>query len=79
MTKVTYEFEAFPADYWPQDRHGENHGYRFGVLSRFTYNTLKEARQEVRRLKRIAKLCDRETSWLDEDLLKIERVEKTTV
>ena len=50
--KVSYEFCAFPAVYWPQERNRPNKGWRLGCWSTFTFATLSEARAEIRRLAR---------------------------
>lgn len=74
---VHYEFEAFPATYRAHDRGSKYnpHGYIFGCLLTFTFDTLTEAKREMKRLKRIYKLAHRP----EYDLLKIYRVVKTPV
>jgi hypothetical protein len=78
-TTVTYEFSAFPVDHWP----GTHRPWRFGALSTFTFDTLKEARTEIRRLKRIYRQEGREHLLANEPyikdtwLLKVTKVEKT--
>lgn len=61
-TETTYEFRAFPATYWAKDKGTKYnpHGYRFGCLSQFSFDSLKAARCEVRRLKKVYKLCKRD-------------------
>lgn len=74
---TTYQFSAYPADYW---RHGpRSPRWHFGCLSTFTFETLKEARKEVDRLKKAYRATDR-THLLDDDtILKIEKVVRTPV
>lgn len=70
MSATTYyKFAAFPATYMPKYRHrvgrrwkGKMYygGYRFGVLSEYRFDTLQEAKREVRRLERIYARSDRD-------------------
>lgn len=89
-TVVTYQFSAFPATYWAKDRKVKNpkhcgyKGYRFDVLSKFSYDTLAEARREVRRLRKIYKQTGRDekdyTGFEKEvSFLQIFKVEKTPI
>lgn len=83
-TKVTYEFSAFPAIYW-----GKKGDYRMSCFSNFAYDNLAEARQEIRRLKKIYAIKEKRrrpgeahahllNDYNDHyDYLKIVRVERT--
>lgn len=87
-TKTTYQFAAFPANWW-----GSRGNYQMSCLSVFTFDTLREARREVARLRKIYAVKDRErardpnnraASLLkgykdDEDYLTISRVDRTVV
>lgn len=77
---VTFTFHAFPAIYDPKRAFKGNKGYRFGMLSKCTYDTLKDAKCEVKRLRSVYKRTGRWKEWLsDPGFLTIQRVEKTTV
>ena len=83
-TTVHYEFSAFPARYDPRYRdkpipqgfYGYK-GYFFFSWSVFKYDTLRDARQEAKRLKNIYAMC--RPSILNDypDILKISMVERT--
>lgn len=80
---TTYEFDAFPVEYdpryrWQKDPGGWCYrGWKYGILSRFTCGSLKEAKRAVDRLRRVYQLTGRKHLLKDERYLKIERVERT--
>lgn len=90
MTTTTYQFRAFPTQWYER----KQKRWRMECLSTMVFDTLKEARREIRRLKKIYRVLDRERAanrrdsshsllypkpYPDPRFLKVTRVDYTPV